>query len=301
MMAVIVTCVAAGALLAALLLFRSKWERTHIQTDVYEISTEKLGADWDGYTMVVLADLHDNQFGKDNCELLTAIEAAHPDVILIAGDMITEHHGKKPLKLEPLGHFLRELTKRYPVYYGDGNHEQRQENREKFDAWLAQTGVIHLQNASAYLKGKPGMGDLRVTGMHLPKQYYLKKGRKLPMRSGELEQRLGAADREAFQILLAHCPLYAEEYAAWGADLSISGHFHGGTIRLPKVGGLMTPQFQFFYPYTRGIYKMPDGSAYAAVSAGLGTHSIDIRLNNVSQLLVVRLRVSQETDKDRQD
>ena len=255
MMAVIVTCVAAGALLAALLLFRSKWERTHIQTDVYEISTEKLGADWDGYTMVVLADLHDNQFGKDNCELLTAIEAAHPDVILIAGDMITEHHGKKTLKLEPLGHFLRELTKRYPVYYGDGNHEQRQENREKFDAWLAQTGVIHLQNASAYLKGKPGMGDLRVTGMHLPKQYYLKKGRKLPMRSGELEQRLGAADREAFQILLAHCPLYAEEYAAWGADLSISGHFHGGTIRLPKVGGLMTPQFQFFTRIPAGSIK----------------------------------------------
>ena len=116
MMVVIVTCAAAGALLAALLLFRSKWERTHIQTDVYEISTEKLGTDWDGYTMVVLADLHENQFGKDNCELLAAIEAAHPDAILIAGDMITEHHGKKLLKLEPLGHFLRELTKHYPVY-----------------------------------------------------------------------------------------------------------------------------------------------------------------------------------------
>lgn len=296
MMAIIVTCLAAGALLIALLLFRSAWERTHIQTDVYEISTDKLGSEWDGYTMAVLADLHDNQFGEDNCELLAAIEKVHPDTIMIAGDMITEHHGKKPLKLESLGRFLRELTKCYPVYYGDGNHEQRQENRDTFDEWLAQTGVVHLQNTSAQITGKPGAGSIRVTGMHLPMQYYLKKGKKLPMPEGELEQLLGPASEDAFQILLAHCPLYVEDYAEWGADLSISGHFHGGTIRLPKVGGLMTPQFQFFYPYTRGIYKMPGKNAYAAVSAGLGTHSIDIRLNNVSQLLVVRLRVPQKPE-----
>ena len=297
MMTIIVACLAAGALLIALLLFRSKWERTHIQTDVYEISTDKLSPEWDGYTVAVLADLHENQFGEDNRKLLAAIDAVHPDAVMIAGDMITECHGKKPLKLESLGAFLKELTKQYPVYYGDGNHEQRQQHRELFDEWLVQTGVIHLKNTSAQITGKNRAGSIRVTGMLLPMQYYLKKGKKLPMRDGELEELLGPASRDEFQILLAHCPLYVKEYADWGADLSISGHFHGGTIRLPKVGGLMTPQFQFFYPYTRGIYKMSDKNAYAAVSAGLGTHSIDIRLNNESQLLAVRLRIAQKISK----
>ena len=110
------------------------------------------------------------------------------------------------------------------------------------------------------------------------------------MRSGELEQRLGAADREAFQIVLAHCPLYAEEYAAWGADLSISGHFHGGTIRLPKVGGLMTPQFQFFVKECAGVHKKKDCTMIA--NRGIGTHSVRLRINDLPELSIIDIRKS---------
>lgn len=83
-----------------------------------------------------------------------------------------------------------------------------------------------------------------------------------------------------------------EEYAAWGADLTLSGHFHGGTIRLPVLGGVMTPQYQFFYPRCAGEFELPGRwgeRSRMIVGRGLGTHSINIRLNDKPQVVVIRL------------
>ena len=79
-----------------------------------------------------------------------------------------------------------------------------------------------------------------------------------------------------------HSPLYLREAAAWGADLVLAGHFHGGTIRLPFIGGLMTPQFQFLLPECAGRFQ--EGSTEMIVSRGLGTHSIRIRLNDLPEI-----------------
>ena len=107
------------------------------------------------------------------------------------------------------------------------------------------------------------------------------------MPSDYIEKKAGKADPDHFQILLAHSPLYFDACAKWGADLTLSGHFHGGTIRLPGLGGVMTPQYQFFLPWCAGIFEKQ--GHYMAVSRGLGTHSINIRLNNRPQLLVIRI------------
>ena len=98
-----------------------------------------------------------------------------------------------------------------------------------------------------------------------------------------LERHLGPADDSRFQILLAHSPLYFEQYADWGADLTLSGHFHGGTIRLPFVGGVMTPQYQFFHPYCAGEFEKD------------GKH---IRFCNRPQLMVVRLLPKTDEEED---
>lgn len=96
-------------------------------------------------------------------------------------------------------------------------------------------------------------------------------------------------DPGKFSILLAHSPMFFHEYAAWGADLTLSGHFHGGTIRLPVLGGVMTPQYQFFYPWCAGEFTCENGKKMI-VGRGLGTHSINIRLNNKPQVVVVRVK-----------
>lgn len=107
-----------------------------------------------------------------------------------------------------------------------------------------------------------------------------------------MERKLGrgpsACKKEPFTILLAHSPLYFDSYARWGADLTLAGHFHGGTIRIPGLGGVMTPQYQFFLPWCAGDFER-DGKRMI-VSRGLGTHSINIRFNNRPQLALIRLK-----------
>lgn len=279
-----------------LLLWRSWYERNHLVTEICELAADRLSPAWDGYTLAILADLHGNVLGEGHEDLLEAIDTQKPDAILIAGDMITERDGRMP-DLESLWTLLEALTGKYPVYYADGNHEQRMDGRETFHRWLSEMGVVHLENASVCIEKRPEDGVLRITGLSLAEKYYKKKGRPLPLDEGYLQQTLGTVPEDAFQILLAHNPLYFADYAEWGADLSVSGHFHGGTVRLPWVGGVMTPQFQFFYPYTRGLYyrRRRDGKTAAmAVSAGLGTHSINVRLNNPAQLLLIRLTTNKE-------
>ena len=104
-----------------------------------------------------------------------------------------------------------------------------------------------------------------------------------------MERALGKPDEKRFSILQAHSPMFFEEYAAWGADLTLSGHFHGGTIRLPVLGGVMTPQYQFFYPRCAGEFTDEKGRRML-VGRGLGTHSIKIRFCDKPQVLVVKLK-----------
>ena len=67
-----------------------------------------------------------------------------------------------------------------------------------------------------------------------------------PLTTGEMEERIGSAETDAYCILMAHHPLYAETYWKWGADLVLSGHLHGGIARLPLLGGVISPQFRLF-------------------------------------------------------
>lgn len=133
-------------------------------------------------------------------------------------------------------------------------------------------------------------------------------GRKKPMPASYLAEKLGktagrgqvgtdavqkaqrngvAASAGAYRILLLHSPLYLKEVAAFGADLVLSGHFHGGTIRLPLLGGLMTPQYQFFVKECSGLFQ--EGETKMIVSRGLGTHSIRIRLNDLPEISCIDL------------
>ena len=83
--------------------------------------------------------------------------------------------------------------------------------------------------------------------------------------------------------------MFFKEYADWGADLTLSGHFHGGTIRLPLIGGVMTPQFQFFFPWCAGQFEGEHGRKLI-VGRGLGTHSVNIRFNDKPQVVVVDVK-----------
>ena len=108
---------------------------------------------------VMLADLHNKQFGKDNERLLAAIEECKPDFILVAGDILT---AKKGVSLEPAIHLMKELSARYPVYYGNGNHEHR----------LKLYPDVYGDMAGQYARGLEEAGITPLVNSHITLQDY---------------------------------------------------------------------------------------------------------------------------------
>ena len=276
-------CAAAGA--AAAGLAWSKYERGHFVTEELVFSSSKIK---EPVVLVFLSDLHDNTFGEKNEKLLKEIKRIHPDAVLIGGDTMVTKPGRADLSRTK--ELLQGISRLYcPVFYANGNHEQRmQRDRgvygsmyDEFRKLLEEYQVNYLQNKTVQWRD-----DIAVSGVDIAWKYY-QDFHPDSMVPSYLARRLGKAESERFQILLAHSPLFFDAYAGWGADLSLAGHFHGGTIRLPGLGGVMTPQYQFFHPFCGGVFEQ--NGRWMLVSRGLGTHSINIRIGNRPQLAVIRL------------
>lgn len=233
----------------------------------------------------VLADLHNKQYGKENVLLLQAIDEQKPDAIFIAGDMLTARPQKS---LKPAIGFMEKLAEKYPVYYGNGNHEHRlklypetyKDMAAVYAEALAQMGVEPLVNSSKYMEKV----NIKVYGAEIAREYY--KRFIIPtMEKDYLPAVLGEPDKEQYTVLLAHNPDYFPEYAQWGADLVLSGHVHGGMVRIPFWRGVVSPNIRFFPKYDGGKFEEKD--ATMILSRGLGMHTIPIRLFNPGELIVI--------------
>ncbi|MBO4982400.1 MAG: metallophosphoesterase [Lachnospiraceae bacterium] len=242
---------------------------------------------------VVLADLHNKQYGKENERLLAAIAECEPDLVLVAGDMITAHPGKKP---DVAVRLMNQLAEKYPVYYGNGNHEQRLKLYpdtykglgEQYSQALEQAGISPLVNSSVMLQEY----GIAVYGLEIDRFYY-RRCREQPMEAAYLDSVLGQADPSVYNVLLAHNPDYFPQYAEWGADLVCSGHIHGGMVRIPLLGkGVVSPKVRFFPRYDGGVFT--EGKSTMILSRGLGMHRIPIRLFNPGELVVVDFLPDQE-------
>ena len=243
-------------------------------------------------TWVFLSDLHNQVYGENNCKLIDAVKKESPDLILIGGDMLV---GKKGHSYEPALACVKELVRIAPVYYANGNHEERMKLKpEKYDQsyalyreTLLELGVHLLENDSVNLCDESE--KIRLTGLEIPLECYTHlKRREMP--EGAIEERIGARDEKAFQVLLAHNPSYMKDYLAWGADLILSGHLHGGMVRLPGICGVIGPDFVLFPKYSGEMRQVGDQTVI--VSKGLGTHTIHIRLFNPAEIVVLNLNNS---------
>ena len=256
----------------------------------YEIVSDKLNALKEEQKVVFLTDLHNNSYGKNNEKLLTAIKNQKPDLILIGGDMLV---GKPDILTEVAEHFVGKLTEICPTYYANGNHEQRMKiypekfgtKYHEYKSVIEKTGVRFLENEHVDLIIDDC--EIQIHGLEIPREGY-KKFRKTFISLEQIEECIGKADVTKYQILLAHNPIYTDTYLKWGADLVLSGHLHGGVVRIPGLGGVITPQFCLFPKYS-GELTVKDGKS-VVVSKGLGTHTIRIRFLNPAELIVLHLR-----------
>lgn len=253
----------------------------------YELQTVKKVPN---HRIVLLSDLHNKCYGKKNEQLIATIDEIKPDYILLAGDILTAHKGENyDVALD----LVKQLTLKYPVYYGEGNHEYRLclypdnygDLGARYEEALSGTPVNYLKNT--HKKNKDFGID--VCGLSIDKKYY-KRFKNIKMDTDYIRETVGTANAELFQILIAHNPQYTEAYVDWGADLTVCGHVHGGLMRLPLLGGVISPNLQLFPKYDGGRFDF--GMKTVIISRGLGTHTLPIRIFNPGELIVIDIKAN---------
>ena len=243
--------------------------------------------------IALIADLHNCVYGNENDVLLDAIIKEAPDIITIAGDFIEAGtHASETAGMV----LLYRLQKRYPVYYGVGNHEKRiflqeryRRQRNELIYGLVRSGVKLIHNKGYEIKDT----NVVITGLDIPHEYYRRVFHRYTDKD-ELEGWLGRPDDNKYNLLIAHDPSHFDAYCDYGCDLVFSGHVHGGLIRLPKIGGLVSPGYRLFPKYDAGVYEKK--GTRMLVSRGLGSHTINIRINNKPELILVTLSPEEKND-----
>ncbi len=243
------------------------WENTHFVITNYEYKNPKISEEMEGLRILQISDLHNQSFGKDNRKLLTAIQGADADVIMITGDLVDSTFTNPEKALA----FAEALVRIAPVYYCTGNHEHRMSAKDLriFLEQLSALGVRILSDEAI-----PFYGGTLV-GLKDPSS-----------QKHTLRRILKDADKETFTLLISHKPHYFENYLE--ADLVLSGHAHGGQVYIPLLGGFIAPGQGYFPKYTKGFYTM--GDTTMLVSRGIGNSHRIPRIFNPPELVILTLR-----------
>lgn len=242
-------------------------------TTEYDMFSDRLPQNFSGFRILQLSDLHGRSFGRDNGRLVKAVKAAEPDIIVLTGDFI---EGTKELPVvETLCSRLTEIA---PVYFVSGNHDWASGEINALRTLLEDCGVKYLSND--YVELLRGGESIILAGVEDP------NSRKDMMKPEELVDIINKTHSEKFVVLLAHRNDYPDKYPALKVDIIISGHGHGGLVRIPGVGGLFGANAELFPKYDSGVFK--SGRYGMVVSRGLAPMTIP-RIFNNPEIVVVNL------------
>ncbi len=259
------TLIVLGILLLVYAAFFLENRRFVVRTET--IRHEKIRA---AFTAVQVSDLHDLCFGKDQCRLLAAIRDAKPNLILITGDLFNR---RRKSACRNAFRFAEEAVTIAPVYFAEGNHEiSLGEMGESYIEMIRKHGVRVLRDEYADLDG------FRLIGL---RQY------------ASPETLAAFLDPDRPNVILAHRPELFPIYAGTGADFVLSGHAHGGQIRLFGFG-FYAPGQGFFPRYTSGLYR--EGKSLLHVSRGLGNTIPFPRVCNTPELNVIHFEPSEKKE-----
>ncbi|WPS86274.1 metallophosphoesterase [Brevibacillus halotolerans] len=256
------------------------WGNTAIQTTKININNEKIPESFDGFTIVQVSDLHNAEFGNNQSRLLNAIKAVSPDFIAVTGDLIDSNHTDVAKAME----FINGAIEIAPVYYVTGNHEARSDQYAKLKQQMLEAGVIMLEDEGTTIKREGA--SIRLFGLNDPNFTATDDAyESTAMVDTKLKAML--SKNNEYTILLSHRPELFDIYAENSIDMVLSGHAHGGQVRLPFIGGLVAPNQGFFPKYSEGVHEKEQTKMI--VSRGLGNSIIPVRINNRPELVVITL------------
>lgn len=239
-----------------------------LEVTYYDYSNPKVPASFDNFRIVHISDLHLKNFGSNQSRLLEAIMDYQPDIIVMTGDIVDENHDS----LAPLENLLKGISS-IPTYYVSGNHELLPEASSQYQTMLdlfSQYGVVNLDDQTETILRENS--SIYITGSRWRSKYVVNY--------------LPNADENYFNILLYHGTDFFPELASFHYDLILSGHVHGGIVRLPFIGGLFSNNGTLFPEYDAGIFS----SNYTTMisSRGLGDSHIP-RFYNRPELVCITL------------
>ncbi len=265
---IIISCIVLVILLVFVLVQNNWLEVSH-----YAYKSAEVPQGFVGYRIVQISDLHNATFGAENERLLNKIRELEPDMVVLTGDLVDSSR----TNIEVAVAFAEKVAADYPTYYVTGNHEiwLEESDRMALLEGLESAGVICLTNEVVEIERNGsritliGLNDESLNGFALP-------------------QLLAERSSDEFQILLAHEPQYIEGYSKYGVDLVLSGHAHGGQVRVPFVGvGLVAPGQGLFPKYTEGVHVVNDTTMI--ISRGLGNSVVPVRVFNRPEIVCVEL------------
>lgn len=255
---------------------------TRLTIKQYEVTTTKIDSE---IKLVQLSDLHFSEFGENNSKLVTKVAELKPDVIAITGDLFDKQGDSVPKSL------IKQLTEIAPVYFSPGNHEYdvKDAYEDDYKLFLKEAGVINLEDKTATIDvngQKFQMSGLRSSAKLTFDYPYYEEG------LAEIKKQ---QDPAYYQVLLSHMPDYFELYVASDFDLTLSGHTHGGIIRIPytNIGAIAPgPQRLILPKYVYGEHTK--NGKKMIISAGLGAGSFHQkafpRLGNPYEIVEVIIR-----------
>lgn len=262
-------------LLASAVLWLAALNHMELTVTRYRIETEKLTSDW---TVALLSDLHNQEYGEGNSLLIQKIRDCAPDTILICGDMVIRDDPDVSVALD----LCEALTEIADVYYIYGNHEGILQYAPgglqiPLDRYLIERGVKLLYSGLYEIEHE---GDtIALLARSINAEQYRESEKSQAQVAEFLEQ-------DGFRLAMSHFPdLFYEALAEAEFDLAVAGHYHGGQIILPGIGGLYHGDTGFFPDYYGGAYRLKHGMLI--LSRGLGNGTPVPRINNDPELVII--------------
>lgn len=254
------------------------WGTHALEVNHVNIANERIPAVFNGYKIVQLSDLHNKDFGPD---LIRKVAEQRPNLIAVTGDLIDSNSQDYATALTAMEGLL-EIA---PVYYVTGNHEASNfKLSDELDVELDSLGVKLMDNRLENLE-KDG-ATIQIVGLEDPN--FINSALSFEDKYARLQRVLNKmATDEFYQILLSHRPEAMDSYTAEAIDLVLSGHAHGGQIRLPIIGAVFAPGQGFFPKYSNGLYSQSETTML--VNRGLGNSGIPFRFMNRPEIVVVTL------------
>ncbi|UOQ47384.1 metallophosphoesterase [Gracilibacillus caseinilyticus] len=260
-----------GCMIAIVVGIKVYYDTNALKVAEVQLSNEKLNRN-QSIQILQISDLHNKQFGEDNQKLLEKVIQLEPDVVVLTGDIVD----RSTENIDDVLSFVEQLSiSQSPVFYVSGNHDWDNPLHESLFKGLREAGVNILDNQNVQIL--LGHTSFQIAGV-------------VDLSTGQsnIEHAVKGLDHQIFTVLLSHTPPVNQGPLPNEIDLIISGHTHGGQVRLPFIGAVVAPDQGFFPTYDQGLFAL-SVRQQLYIDSGIGTSMLPIRFLNQSQITLITI------------